>query len=135
MVPYFRRHGCKQYMRNKPVKFSYKFWVAATPLGYTIRFYPNAGKDENYDPNLGLGGSAVATLAEKLPSQVVSNCHIIIDNFFTSPNVLRILKERGIAANGTVRINRVEKAPLRPIKEMEKLERGASVSLLTRKAT
>ena len=125
-VPYFGHHGCKQYMRNKPVKFSYKFWVAATPLGYTIRFYPNAGKDENYDSNLGLGGSAVVTLAEKLPSQVVSNCHIIIDNFFTSPNVLRILKARSIAANGTVRINRVEKAPLRPIKEMEKIERGAS---------
>ena len=23
MVPYLRRHGCKQYMRNKPVKFDY----------------------------------------------------------------------------------------------------------------
>ena len=34
MVPYFGRHGCKQYMRNKPVKFGYKFWVAATPLKY-----------------------------------------------------------------------------------------------------
>ena len=126
MVPYFRRHGCKQYMRNKPVKFSYKFWVAATLLGYAIQFYLYAGKDENYDSNLGLGGSVVATLAEKLPSQVGSNYHIIMDNFFTSPNLLRILKAKGIAATGTVRINRVENAPLRPIKEMEKLERGAS---------
>ena len=49
-----------------------------------------------------------------------------MDNFFTSPNLLRILKAKGIAATGTVRINRVENAPLRPIKEMEKLERGAS---------
>ena len=24
MVPYYRRHGCKQYIQNKPVKFSYK---------------------------------------------------------------------------------------------------------------
>ena len=31
-----------------------------------------------------------------------------------------------MAATGTVRINRVENASLRPIKEMEKLERGAS---------
>ena len=50
----------------------------------------------------------------------------MMDNFFTSPNLLRILKAKGIAATGTVRINRVENAPLRPIKEMEKLERGAS---------
>ena len=126
MVQYFGRHGCKQYMRNKPGKFGSKFRVAATPLGYAIQFYPYAGKDENYDSNLGLGGSVVATLAEKLPSQVGSNYHIIMDNFFTSPNLLRILKAKGIAATGTVRINRVENAPLRPIKEMEKLERGAS---------
>ena len=113
-------------MRNKPVKFCYKFWVAATLLGYAIQFYPYAGKDENYDSNLGLGGSVVSTLAEKLPSQVGSNYNIIMDTFFNSPNLLRILKAKGITATGTVRISRVENAPLRPIKEMEKLERGAS---------
>ena len=66
MVPYFGRYGCNQYMKNKP----------------TIHFYLYAGEDENYDSNLGLGGSVVVTLAEKLPSQVVSNYHIIMDNFF-----------------------------------------------------
>ena len=120
MVPYFGRYGCKQYMRNKPVKFGYKFWVAATPLGYAIQFYPYAGKDENYVSNVGLGGSVVATLAEKLPLQVASKYHIIMDNFFISPNLLRMLKTKDIAATGTVRNNRVENAPLRPIKEMEK---------------
>ena len=49
-----------------------------------------------------------------------------MDNFFTRPNLLRILKARGIATTGTVRINRVENAPLRPIKEIEKHERVAS---------
>ena len=49
-----------------------------------------------------------------------------MDNFFTSPNLLRILNAKGIAATGTVRINRVENAPLGPIKEMKKLERDAS---------
>ena len=55
-------------MGNKPAKFGYKLWVAAIPLGYVIQFHPYAGKDENYDSNLGLGGSVVETLAEKLPS-------------------------------------------------------------------
>ena len=49
-----------------------------------------------------------------------------MDNLFTSPNLLPIRKAKGIAATGTVRINRVENAPLRPLKEMKKLERGAS---------
>ena len=47
MVPYYGRHGCKQYIQNKLVKFGYKLWVAATPLGYGIQFYPYAGKDDN----------------------------------------------------------------------------------------
>ena len=126
MVPYFGRHGCKQCMRNKPIICGHKFWLAATQLGYTIQFYPYAGKDENYDSNLGLSGSVVTTLAEKLLSQVGSNYHIIMDNLFTSPNLLHILKKKAIAATRTVRINFVEKAPLRPIKEMEKFKRGAS---------
>ena len=32
MVPYYGRHGCKQYIQNKPVKFGYKLWVAALVL-------------------------------------------------------------------------------------------------------
>ena len=68
MVPYFGRHGCKQYMRNKPVKFDYTFGLAATLLGNAIQFYPYAGQDENYDSNLGTVGSVVTSLAEKLPS-------------------------------------------------------------------
>ena len=95
MVPYFDHHGCRQYMRSKPVKCGCKFWVGATPLAYAIQVYPYAGKDENYDSNLGLGGSVVATLAEKLPSQVGSNYHIIMGNFFSSRNLLRILKAKG----------------------------------------
>ena len=32
----------------------------------------------------------------------------------------------GVAATGTVRINRTEKAPLKSVKEIQKLERGFS---------
>ena len=120
MLPYFGRHGCKQYMKNKLVKLGYKFWGAATPLGYVIQVYPYARKDENNDSNLGLNGSVVVTLAEKLP------CKLALTTIFTSPNLLHILMTKGTAAAGTVRINRVENAHLRPIKETEKLERGAS---------
>ena len=126
MVPYFGRHGCKQFMKNKPVKFGYKLWVAATPLGYAIQFYPYMGKDDFFDPDLGLGGSVVDKLTDSLPKHAGSNYHIITDNFFTSPQLLRSLREKGIAATGTVRLNRVENAPLKPVKEMEKLERGSA---------
>ena len=127
-------------MRNKPVKFGYKIWVAATPLGYAILFYPYAGKDENYDSNLKLGGSVVATLTEKLPSQVGSNYHIIMNNIFTGPNLLCNLKAKGIAVTGIVRINRVENTHFRPIiwkqnKKLRNLKEVLLMSLLTRIVT
>ena len=36
MVPYYGKHGAKQYIHGKPIKFGYKMWVAATRLGYVI---------------------------------------------------------------------------------------------------
>ena len=62
VVPYFGRQGCKQFIKNKPVKFGYKLWVAATPLRYANQFYPYMGKDDFFDPDLGLGGSVVGKL-------------------------------------------------------------------------
>ena len=32
LASYFGRYGCKQFMKNKPVKFRYKPWVAAIGL-------------------------------------------------------------------------------------------------------
>ena len=126
MVPYFGRHGCKQFIKNKPVKFRYKLCVAATPLGYAIQFYPYMCKDNFFDPDLGLGGSVVDKLTNSLPKHARSNYHIITDNFFTSPQLLRSLRDKGTDATSTVRLNRVENAPMKPVKQMEKLERGSA---------
>ena len=120
MEPYYGRHGCKQYIQNKPVKFGYKLWVAATPLGYGIQFYPYAGKDDNYNKDIHLGGSVVMTLTSKLPTVRDSHNHAVMDNFFTSPSLLRVLKESGIASTGTVQVNRTEKVPLQAVDDMKK---------------
>ena len=45
MVPHFRKHGAKQYIHGRSIKFGFKFWVMATPLGYCIQFCPYVGKD------------------------------------------------------------------------------------------
>lgn len=54
------------------------------------------------------------------------NDHIITENLFTGPQLLRSLIEKEIATAGTVRLNRMEHVTLLPVKEMEKLERGSS---------
>ena len=81
MVRYYGRHGCKQYIQNKPVKFCYKLSVAATPLGYAITFYLYSGKDNNYNMDIGHGGSVVMTLMSKLSTVPNSNYHVVMDNF------------------------------------------------------
>ena len=127
MVPYYGRHGCKQYIQNKPVKFGYKLWVAATPLGYAIQLYPYAGKDDNYNKDIGLGGSVVMTLMSKLPTVPNLSYHVVMDNFFTSPSLLRLLKENGMAATGTVRANRTENAPLQAVDMKKEARRSSDV--------
>ena len=124
MNPYFGRRGCKKFMKNKPVKFGYKLWIAATPHGYAVQFYPYVGKDDIFGSNLGLEGSVVDKLTDIFLKYAGSNYPIITGNFFLSPQLLRSLRKKGIAATGTVQLNRVENAPLNPVKEMEKLERG-----------
>ena len=47
-------------------------------------------------------------------------------NFFTSPPLLRLPREMGIEPTGIVLINRVEKTPLKSVKETENLERASS---------
>ena len=44
VMPYLERHVAKQFIHKKPMKFGYKLWVMATPLGHCIQFRPYAGK-------------------------------------------------------------------------------------------
>ena len=45
ILTYFGRHGAKQYIHGKPIKFGNKLWVMATPLAFYSQFSPYTGKD------------------------------------------------------------------------------------------
>ena len=129
MVPYFGKHGAKQYIRGKPIKFGYKLWVLAKPLGYCVQFRSYVGKAIHLDVygNIGLevGRAVVAHLLKCIPSQQ-DDCyiyHVVMDNFFTSPELLCHLQKQSIAATGTVRLCRMGNR----VKEVEKSQRGTSV--------
>ena len=124
MVPYFGKRGAKQYIHVKPINFGFKLLIMATLLGYCIQFRPSAGKDsilqEYENIGLGLGASVVANLVSKLPAMRTSNSHIVMDNYFTSPVLLRHLSATGVAATGTLRENLMENAALRDMIKMSK---------------
>ena len=98
MVPYFGKHGAKQYIHGKPIKFGYKLWVLAKPLGYCVQFRPYAGKDTQLDiyGDIGLrvGGAAVAHLLKCIPSQQDNGSiyHVVIDNFSLLQNFCAIFR-------------------------------------------
>lgn len=77
MIPYYGSDGAKQHMHGKPIRFGFKVWCLCTRLGYLIQSIPSG----NTQPDLGLGGSVVMDLVDKLPNKEVS---IFVDNFFTS---------------------------------------------------
>lgn len=123
MIPYFGRHGAKQHMHGKPIRFGYKAWCLCTRLGYLIQanLYQGA-KSGNDFPELGVAGSVVLNLINKLPEREFS---VFFDNFFTSIMLLERLKEMGLKSTGTIRSNRTVKAPLIDPKLLSKKQRGS----------
>ena len=41
IIPYYGRHGAKQFIKGKPIRFGFKLWVLAKPKGYIIHAEPH----------------------------------------------------------------------------------------------
>ncbi|XP_068240157.1 piggyBac transposable element-derived protein 3-like [Palaemon carinicauda] len=89
MIEYFGRNGCKQCIRNKPVRFRFKAWCLNSPLGYLATFdvYQGTafGLNRHYEERFGKGGDTLMILFEKLPSHIKDiPVRFYFDNDFTS---------------------------------------------------
>ena len=122
MIPYYGKNSLKQHIKGKPIRFGYKQWVLATPLGYACHLEPYQGAGTGFDKQHGLGYGVVMGLVDHLPKG--PRYHIFFDNFFTSLRLLKGLSDLGIAATGTIRSNRTEKCPI-DTKALNKQERGS----------
>lgn len=40
MIPYYGRHGCKEFIKGKPIRFGYKVWSLASSSGYMASPHP-----------------------------------------------------------------------------------------------
>lgn len=125
MVPYFGRHGCKQFIKSKPIRFGYKLWSLASSSGYMYHMEPYAGS-HTLLPETGLGQrpSVVLGLAEQ--AEVSQGCKFVHDNLFTSLSLLDEMTKRGYGSYGTLRENRLHDVPFTASKKFIKLPRGTS---------
>jgi hypothetical protein len=117
MVPYFGKHSCKMYIRNKPVRFGYKMWCLCSSTGFNYQFIPYAGAG-GYEKEIGLGADIVLKLLSVVNHP--ENHDVYFDNFFTSYYLMCLLSERHFFATGTVRCNRLNKAKLKTGKLLPK---------------
>jgi len=122
MVPYFGRHSCKMFIRGKPVRFGFKLWCLTSENGYLLQFLPYGGASTKRVEGLPLGSEVVLYLLENVENP--SFHKVFFDNFFTSYNLLVMLKEKGFFATGTVRENRISNCKLKSVKLLGKECKG-----------
>ena len=124
MIPYYGRHGLKQHIHGKPIRFGYKVWCLCTSSGYLVQAEPYQEANTSVSiTELGMGGLVVADLISELPQQ--NSYSLFFDNLFTSLLLLDYLKKKNVGGTGKIRHNRTKKAPLVEPGEMKKQPRGS----------
>jgi len=128
MIPFKGRLSFKQYMKDKPVKFGVKMWIAADAVtAYCLNFEVYVGKHATtfryLDRHFGLSGRVVIELTKHLHNRGHT---VYTDNFFTSPALAHYLSSQGTYLCGTVRSNRkgFPKEIVKTPAEANKLPRG-----------
>ncbi|GLD65347.1 piggyBac transposable element-derived protein 4-like protein [Lates japonicus] len=98
--------GMTQYMKAKPTKWGFKFFVLAdSSNGYTVDFTVYTGKTP-FPSGVGLTYNSVMSLIK--PAYLGSGFYVYMDNFYTSPKLFRDLYNFNVGACGTYRENRKE---------------------------
>ena len=134
MIAYFGRHGCKQFIKGKPLRFGYKVWSLCTPSGYLVNFEIYQGNNPRSNPQyeaiFGKCAAPLLSMIDDFPPYVQElPLSFYFDNLFTGFPLLAYLKSRGYTSTGTIRQNRIPKnCPLPSKEEMTKKSRGFFVS-------
>ena len=88
MIEYFGRHGCKQCIRSKPIRFGYKVWCTNTADGYLCSSMTQSQTyegDPDDERSVGKFGATVIKNFRSLPLEKQTLPYdIYFDNLFTS---------------------------------------------------
>ena len=104
MVKSKARFSFKQYIKNKPTKWGFKLWcLCEAKTGYTINFIVYRGKEGEILSTNGLAYDVVMKLSSPFLDQ---GYRIYMDNYYTSPTLLKDLFDKNTYATGTMAKNR-----------------------------
>ncbi|KAK9745018.1 Transposase IS4 [Popillia japonica] len=126
MIKYYGKHGCKQFIKGKPIRFGFKVWSLNTKDGYLLNFDIYQGKSPTTsEQNKRLFGKCTAPLISMISDISHSEYpyHFYLDNLFTSITLFDFLREQGYHVTGTFRDDRIPSTcPLISKKSMKKSE-------------
>lgn len=130
MIPYYGKHGCKQFIKGKPMRFGYKVWSLCTPSGYLVNFEIYQGKNPSgnsaYETRLGKCAAPLVNMIDDFSEDLQRlPFSFYFDNLFTGFPLLMHLKSRGYNATGMIRENRIpKKCPIPSKIDLKKKQRG-----------
>ena len=131
MIKYYGKHGCKQFIRGKPIRFGYKAWCLNQTNGYLVNFelYQGSRANTENEDSLKVGKAATPLLRmiQDFPADMLHlPFRFYFDNLFTGMNLLNYLKSLQFGATGTIRQNRIPKScPVLDNKAMKKKPSGS----------
>ncbi|KAG5894515.1 hypothetical protein JTB14_026898 [Gonioctena quinquepunctata] len=114
IVPFTGTSAIKQYVKGKPCPWGLKLFILCGKSGYAYDFIFYPGKTTGLNGNnlkkYGQGASVVLHLTEKIG--IEKGHRLYYDDYFSSYDLLTILKDEQIYSAGTIRSNRFFKPPL-----------------------
>ncbi|GLV33424.1 hypothetical protein CBL_21466, partial [Carabus blaptoides fortunei] len=130
-----RAGNLRQYIKNKPHKWGYKFFVIAGVSGYILDFIPYQGaitfeelkgsinEINQTESSFGVGAGIVIALSKSLHDP--KNSVVFFDNYFAGLPLFIYLKDKmNIYSMGTLRANRIAGCPMETDKVLKNQGRG-----------
>ena len=92
IIPYYRKHGAKQFIRGKPIRSGFEHWCITSSKGYFFHTEPYCGVDTDFsDIGADEGADVMLGLIEKC--EVKAGSTATFDNLLTSLPLLDELTE------------------------------------------
>lgn len=112
MVPFKGKINVKQYIKGNPCPWGIKIFAICGTSGimYDFLLYQGSSTEINQQHSevFGQGAAVVIKLSDRIKER---NIQLYFDNYFSNYNLLQHLRQRGIYAVCTVRIDRFRNPP------------------------
>lgn len=132
IVPFRGNFSIKQYVKGKPTPWGVKIFVLCgrSGIAYDFLIYQgvSTGLNEQNLKKFGLGAAVILHLSQCITKP---GHKLYFDNYFSSYQLLQVLKSQKILAAGTVRVNRFSKPPLLEDKQLKEMGRGSHDEIIS----